>query len=89
MEGVKADQVVGEAEKKLRHYESKDRLWPQNLILRVDEFTLQLETPEETSQKRLVTEIPLVRFEINFMVLVKWLKRYQYQRFNSVQPQKI
>ena len=62
MEGVKADQVVGEAEKKLRHYESKDRLWPQNLILRVDEFTLQLETPEETSQKRFVST--LVRLEI-------------------------
>jgi len=65
VEGVKADQVVGEAEKKLRHYESKDRLWPQNLILRVDEFTLQLETPDENSQKSEVVEkIPISAIQL-------------------------
>ena len=51
VEGVKTEHVVGEAEKKLRHYEANERLWPQNLIMRVDEFHLQLETPDEESPK--------------------------------------
>ena len=51
VEGVKTEHVVTEAEKKLRHYETNERLWPQNLVMRVDEFHLQLETPDEESPK--------------------------------------
>jgi len=61
VEGVKTEHVVAEAEKKLKHYEAKERLWPQNLVMRVDEYHLQLETPDEEPGKgaEIVEKIPI------------------------------
>ena len=54
------EHVPAEAEKKLKQYESKDRLWPQNLTMKVDEYNLQLETIEESSKNSEVVEkIPI------------------------------
>lgn len=65
VEGVKTEHVVEEAEKKLRHYENKDRLWPQNLVMRVDEFHLQLETPdEEVHGGEVVERLPISSIQL-------------------------
>lgn len=48
--------VVNEAEQRLLDLESRNRLWPENLILKVDEFSIQLESAETDGRNETVVE---------------------------------
>ena len=51
--------IVTEADKRLAELEAKNRLWPENLVLKVDEFAIQLDAAEQQSSQQVVEKFPL------------------------------
>ena len=54
-----AKDIVSIGAKKLREQEDRNHLWPQNLILKVDEYSIQLESTDEDGNKELIEKFPI------------------------------
>ena len=57
---IKESMVVSEAYKTLSNLESKNKLWPESLLLKVDEFCVQLESTDlHGNSEQIIEKFPL------------------------------